>query len=657
MCGIVGIFNLREPVLPAIDVSGVLGRLHHRGPDDRGSVAIGGVFLGATRLAIIDPAGGRQPMATEDGRFHIVMNGEVYDYGRLMDELKGRGHVFGSQCDTEVVLHLVEDLWAGALDRIDGQFALAVHDARERRLLLARDRMGVCPLFYATVGDYLVFGSEMKAIFATGLLRPAIDPRALDTILAIGTVPAPRAVFDGVRCLPPGHWLEAVRGRVVERRFWDIPYPDAGEYPDRTDRVWADMLREALGRSCRRRLRADVPVGLYLSGGIDSATVGAMVSGADDVAGRAFSIRFPEPGFDESRRTQALADDLGLQVQFLTYTQRDLAGDIPTLVYHSEIPQVATESVPLLALSGLAARHAKVVLTGEGSDEALGGYPYFLWDVFLQRAGASIPGRLLIAAARRWFRRTLGSENPCEPTPRDLAWADEVFGCYPAVMARFFYLRRLRELVYSTAMFERQRGLSDAELVDVPRQAMLRWDQVNRSLYVDSRLCMTSHLLAAHGDRALMAHSIEGRYPFLDREVQELLAAAPPRVKLRWHTGKRLLRQAMKSRLPRSVTRRVKKPFLAPFGTPFVGADTPEYIRHLLAPETIRKHGYFDTGKVLKIVAALEQIKDALASDPGLSLRFDRSVVNRTVLGMALTFVVTTQILADQVETGRFGAS
>jgi asparagine synthase (glutamine-hydrolysing) len=184
---------------------------------------------------------------------------------------------------------------------------------------------------------------------------------------------------------------------------------------------------------------------------------------------------------------------------------------------------------------------------------------------------------------------------------------------------------------------------------------MLRWDQINRSLYVDSRLCMTSHLLAAHGDRALMAHSLEGRYPFLDREVQELLAVAPPHVKLRWHTGKRLLRRAMKGLLPRPVLGRVKKPFLAPFGTPFVGDDAPEYIRHLLAPEAIRKFGYFDADKVARIVAALEVVKGTLAGDSGGSMRFDRAVVQRTVLGMALTFVVTTQILADQVRAGRFG--
>lgn len=655
MCGIAGVFSLRGAALPAFDPGAVLDSIRHRGPDGRGSFRQGGVFLGATRLAIIDPAGGQQPMACETGRFRIVMNGEVYDFAPLMEELKGRGHVFRSHCDTEVVLHLVEELWAGALDRIDGQFALAVHDARENRLLLARDRMGISPLFYAVVGDTLVFASEMKAIFATGLLAPEIDPRALDAILAIGTVPAPHAVFRGVRSLPPGRWLEVRRGAITEHTFWDLAYPAAGEYPDRTERQWSDGLRDALRRACRRRLRADVPVGLYLSGGIDSASVGAFVAGTDEIAGRAFSIRFPEPGFDESRHTQALAEHLGLQVHFLAYSQHDLARDVPTLIYHGETPLIATESVPLMALAAVASRSVKVVLTGEGADEALGGYPYFLWEAFQERVGDGVLGRALVGAARRWFRRTLGADNPCEPAPSDLAWAHEVFGFYPASMGKFHYLRRLRELVYSPPMVDRLRGRSDAEFVELPRQEMLRWDRINRSLYVDSRLCMTSHLLAAHGDRALMTHSIEGRYPFLDREVQELLASAPPFVKLRWHTGKRLLRRALAERLPGAVRRRVKKPFLAPFGTPFVGREAPEYVRYLLEPDTIRTYGYFDPTRVARIAAELTEIRRALAKDTASSLRFHPDVVRRTVLGMALTFVVTTQILADQVRAGRFG--
>ena len=219
MCGIVGICNLRGGDLPDFDEQAVLRSVRHRGPDDQGAFRDHGVFLGATRLAIIDPANGRQPVSDEAGRFHLVMNGEIYDYDLLMADLQRRGHRFRSRCDTEVVVHLIEECWTGALDRIDGQFAIAAYDVRDRRLLLARDRMGISPLFYARVGDCLVFGSEMKAIFATGLVEPEIDRRSLDAILAFGCVPAPRAVFKGVHSLPPGRFLEAKNGTVSEHTF------------------------------------------------------------------------------------------------------------------------------------------------------------------------------------------------------------------------------------------------------------------------------------------------------------------------------------------------------------------------------------------------------------------------------------------------------
>ena len=507
----------------------------------------------------------------------------------------------------------------------------------------------------------------MKAIFATGLVSPKISRRSLDAVLAFGATPAPRALFEGIRVLPPGRFLEIKNGHVREQVYWDIPYNDAGDYPDRPLGQWSQELRDLLMAATRRRLKADVPVGVYLSGGIDSATIASTVAdavGAKSVNGdggrsmQAFTIGFPEPGFDESDMARRLADQMGLHINVLQYPQSQLAIDLPRTVYHGETPLVSTESVPLMAISQLASRHVKVVLTGEGSDEALGGYLYFRWEALQRTLGnGGLPGRFMMHLARTWLRHALGKRNPFVPLKDDRRWAEDIFGYYPAIMMKFLYLRMVRQMVYSDDMLARQQGLDDAELLDLPLEQMRRWEPYNRTLYLSSRIFMTSHLLGSHGDRALMSNSVEGRYPFLDRTVQEFCGTVPPSIKTTWLTDKFLLRRAMASRLPREIIRRQKKPFLAPAGTPFVGSDATDYIRHLLSPECLRRTGYFDPLKVQRLVEYLTGAKQDISQDRGASMRASGVATERLVMGLALTFVVSTQILADQVRQGRFSPS
>lgn len=654
MCGIAGIYNLRGGPLPPLDPSHVLASIRHRGPDDEGWFTGPGVFLGARRLAIIDPAGGRQPATDQAGRVQVVMNGEIFDYEQLIRQLQARGHNFKSHCDSELLAHLLAERWVDALDLIDGQYAFAAFDTHANRLLLARDRMGICPLFYARVGDCLVFASECKAIFATGLLAPTICRRSMDAMLAFGCVPAPRAMFEGISALPPGRLLEVRNGAVTQRTYWDIPYNDAGQYPRRSVADWAGEFRDTLSAAAIRRLRADVPVGYYLSGGIDSATVAALSAGHGNGARQAFSIGFPEPGFDESGRTRQLADFLGIDLNLLTYRQADLARDLPRLVYHAEAPLVTTESVPLLALSGQASKYVKVVLSGQGADEALGGYLYFRWEAAQQAVGTGLMRKFLLAIGSPFFSYFLGKRNPFVPMPADQRWAEQVFGYHPAIMMKFFYFRMIRELVYTDAMLQRQRRQQDGELIDLPRERMSRWDRYNRTLYLASRIFMANHLLATQGDRALMANSVEGRYPFLDRRVQEFLGQVPPGLKTTFRREKYLLRRAMAGHLPRQVVRRVKKPFLAPFGTQFVGADVTDQLRELLGPRMLQEFGYFDPGKVARLIEFLTREKQAIARDPGESMRAGRNVVARLLPGMALTFVASMQILEYHIRSGRF---
>lgn len=645
MCGIAGVFNVKGGPLPPLNPGAILDTIRHRGPDDEGIFLDRGVFLGARRLAIIDPEHGHQPVGDISGRFHLVMNGEIYDYDLLLNELRRRGHSFRSHCDTEVALHLFAEKWSRALDEIDGQFAIAIHDRDERRLLLARDRMGISPLFYAQSGDLLLFASEMKALFATGLINPKIDPRGLDAMLAFGCTPPPGALFEGIRSLLPGHFLEVRDGQIQEKVFWDIPYPDAGDYPEKGEAQWTEEFYDVLQRASRRRLKADVPVGLYLSGGIDSAAVAALVADTEDIRGRVFSIGFKERAYDETSRTKRIADHLGLETNFLVYLQTKLAQDLPRLLYHAETPLLISESVALMALSGLASKHVKVVLTGEGSDEALGGYHYFRWEAFKEYCGKRRVRKPLLRLAEHGLGRVLGRENPFFPGPEDLDWAEDVFGFYPAMMLQFFYWRRIRERVYSREMLERQASLSDVDFIALPREEMRRWDPLNRSLYVSSRIFMVGHLLGVHGDRALMTNSVEGRYPFLDRKVQEFLATVPPHLKTRPRTAKYLLRLAMKNHLPRETVNRRKKPFQAPIGTPFVGDDAPDYARELLDPRAIDDYGYFDAGKVRVIIDRLEKVKKSRGIAASQSHWSD---------SCALMFVLSTQVIENQLRQGRF---
>ncbi len=650
MCGIVGAFSLTGQPLPPMDRLAAMMSIHHRGPDEGGEFIATGIFLGARRLAIIDPAHGQQPTHNETGRYHLAMNGEIYDYDLHLDRLQQAGHKFHSHCDTEVAVHLFEDHWADALDIIDGQFAIAAFDQQAHRLLLARDRMGICPLFYTQVGDCLLFASEAKALFATGLVEPSINPRAMDAMLSLGCVPSPLSMYKNVRALPPGHYLDIHQGQLTEHVFWDIPYPEAGNYGRRSAGDWADELRDTLTYAARRRLKADVPVGMYLSGGIDSATIAALVADNENVRSRVFTIAFPERSLDESAQTKRIASALGVDAHVMLYPQKDLARDLPKLIHTAETPLVSTESVPLMALSGLAAQYGKVVLTGEGSDEALGGYRFFRWEAFQQSFG-----RILSGMVARRYRRSLGELNPMMPTDADRQWADGVFGFYPAAMMKFRYMRMLRALVYTDDMLARSQRADDSEFTAaLPREMLKTLDPLNRSLYVSSRGFMAHHLLGAHGDRALMANSVEGRYPFLDRRVQELLAKVPPKFKTRWNTDKLLLRRAMANRLPAEVIKRRKKPFLAPFGTPFVGETATELIRDLLSPRMLKEYGYFDPRKVASITASVEAMDARPAPTKAVDpLKFNRTTLTDTLHGMAMAFVVSTQIL-EYIVRGRF---
>lgn len=384
MCGIVGVLasggnsRVDEPLLRKM-----LGAVRHRGPDEFGVYLFGDnetrIGLGSARLSIIDLVGGQQPISNEDGTLWIVFNGEVFNYRELRSQLESFGHRFRTETDTEVLLHLFEQHGPDCIHRLNGQFAFAIWDARQRRLFLARDRCGVRPLFYAFRGGMLVFGSEIKAILCHPEIQAELDPVTLDQIFTFWSPLPPRTAFQGIHSLPPGCWMEVLaEGQMRVQRYWRFSFPEAGREPCRDQRAAAEQLSDLLRDAVRLRLRADVPVGAYLSGGLDSAVVAAMVRecGVSDL--ETFSIAFSDPAFDESDHQRRMAEFLGTRHHVINCSHEDVGRAMPSTIWHTEMPVLRTAPVPLYLLSELVRTAGfKVVLTGEGADELLAGYNIF----------------------------------------------------------------------------------------------------------------------------------------------------------------------------------------------------------------------------------------------------------------------------------------
>jgi len=377
MCGIAGIVNLKQsPPAEVETLTKMLAAIQHRGPDSTGVYRDSHAGLGSVRLTIIDLTGGDQPISNEDGTLWIVYNGEVFNYIELRPELERRGHIFSTQTDTEVILHLYEEEGPACLQRLNGQFALAIWDTVQQRLFMARDRVGIRPLFYTVQDDRLIFGSEVKAIFASGYVMAAIDPGALREVFTYWSVQSPRTIFTGIRELPPGYYLLAEDGQVSIQSYWQLDLMP--ESDRREPESYVEELEALLIDAARIRLRADVPVGAYLSGGLDSSLTTALIRGHTGNKLNTFSIAFTDPAFDERSYQQQMADYLGTEHHRLLCDYPDINQAFPEVVWHTETPILRTAPVPMFLLSGLVSEHDfKVVMTGEGADEFLAGYDIF----------------------------------------------------------------------------------------------------------------------------------------------------------------------------------------------------------------------------------------------------------------------------------------
>ena len=609
MCGIAGFSGGQiQPDAARSELETMIHTLHHRGPDGYGFHVDAGIGLAHARLSIIDLATGDQPIHNERGDVWTVFNGEIFNYVELRAELIAQGHRFYTQSDTEVIVHLYDRYGDRFVDHLNGQFAIALWDARRRRLVLARDRAGIRPLFHTRARGRIWFASEIKALLCGLPERARLHAPGLVEALTYWAPVDPETVFEDVHSLPPGHLLAIeADGRETLTRYWDWTFPEQGS-PAAFDSVEqaTDELRALLIDAVRLQLRADVPVGAYLSGGLDSSGIVAMIRGFTDTPVRTFSVAFEDAEFDESEHQQAMVRHLGTDHTTLRCTRAQIAEAFPRLVRHAEAPVLRTAPVPLMLLSRCVREQGyKVVLTGEGADEVFGGYDIFK-EAKVRRFWARQPGSTL---RPKLLGRLYGYlENSPVSNP---AFAESFFGQGLEHIERAIFAHVPRWTTSQRALNflapELRASVGSRNALDWYEQQLpadiMRWAPLSRDQYVEAKSLLAAYLLAAQGDRVAAANSIEGRVPYLDHRVIEFGNRLPPSFKIRGLTEKYLLRRALAGLLPTDIVTRTKQPYRAPDSASFfVNGKAPDYVSDLLSAERIRKAGYFDAASVGRLL-------------------------------------------------------
>jgi asparagine synthase (glutamine-hydrolysing) len=582
--------------------------LAHRGPDGSGVHVGRGAGLAHTRLAIIDREGGEQPMPDATGDTWLAFNGEIFNFIELRAALEARGHVFRTRSDTEVVLHLYARHGDRFVEHLNGQFAIALWDARRRRLMLARDRLGIRPLYHTRAGGCLWFASEPAALFAARPELRRLDPMGIAQAFTLWAPLDPDTVWQGIASLPPGHLLTVeADGRQALTRYWDWSFPDAGAAP-----AWpsieaaAEELRARLADAVRLQLRADVPVGAYLSGGLDSSAIAALVRASEGAQLRTFSLAFDEAEFDERPHQQAMARHLGTAHTTLAIGTHAIGEAFPRLVRHAGAPLLRTAAVPMMLLADEVRRQGyRVVLTGEGADEVFAGY-----DLFREAAIRRFCARQPTSQWRHLlFARLYGylAHSPAASPAMAAAFfargddaGDPVFAHRPR------WATSARAVSFLAPALRAQATAADAVAcveARLPADAR-RWAPLARDQYVEAKTLMAGYLLASQGDRAAMAGSIEARFPFLDHTLVEFANRLPPRWKLRGLEEKHILRRAVADLLPPGILSRTKQPFRAPDSRAFFVDGRPlDYVEALFDASHLQATGLFDVAATTRLYA------------------------------------------------------
>jgi asparagine synthase (glutamine-hydrolysing) len=602
MCGIAGIYNNgrnqnnNESILQSM-----VSCLAHRGPDDRGFYHADRISMGQSRLSIIDIESGRQPLYNEDRSVVVVYNGENFNYLELREDLIKRGHVFYTKSDTEVIVHLYEEYGTELFNHLNGQFSIALWDNNKEILILARDRIGICPLFFTVLDNQsVVFGSEIKAIFRyPGIVR-SIDPDSLRQMFSYWVTVPPRTIFKNISQIPPAHYIVIDSNGMQMQKYWRLQFPRADDYERRELNYYTENICSLLIDATDIRLRGDVPVGAYISGGIDSSIIAAIVNEIQNNTFNAFSLGFADPDYDETYFQNIMQEHLDVDRKHITVNQDNLNSVLNDIIRYTESPLLRSAPGPLYLLSKLVHDSGfKVVLTGEGADEFFGGYNIFKEDKvrrFWARDPESKYRPLLLSRLYPYIRKDKKMWTGSGYSFLDKNCLRSTNPFYSHAV-RWDNTRKILQFLSPDYSLP-ETNEDHSELLAYLDPDFMEWHPFARAQYLEIQLFMSGYLLSSQGDRMLMANSVEGRYPFLDHRVIEFASTIPPILKMYGLTEKYILRKSFEGIVPKSLLWRKKQPYRAPAPVFRAALNTNGLLRDVMAPDTITKNGYFDTGKV-----------------------------------------------------------
>ncbi len=638
MCGIAGIINYTHPEDKRALLTRMVGLMHHRGPDASGLYMNGPVGLAHARLSIIDlSSAGNQPIHNEDKTVWIVFNGEIFNYPDLRKDLEAKGHRFYTQTDTEVLIHLYEEKGTDMFSLLNGQFALAIWDENEQSVLLGRDRVGIRPLFYCRRSGRMTFASEIKALFADPDVERTIDPQSLSDVFTCWAPLGELTPFTNIFQLLPGHYARINSQGMHIQQYWtpDFSHEDTRERP-LTD--WVDELRGLLLDASRIRLRADVPVGAYLSGGIDSTYVSSLVKQNFNNRLSTFSVSFSDKRFDESAFQSIAVRSLKTDHQDVRCTEDDIGAVFPKIIWHTETPIIRTAPAPLFMLSKLVREsNFKVVLTGEGADEIFAGYNIFKEDK-VRRFWARHPDskarpRLL----EKLYPYIFSKANARSRQFLEGFFKKDLLATDSPVYSHLLRWHNTSQLKSFMADGFRPPGDSMGGFIDryvatLP-ETFMSWSPLSRAQYTEISIFLSNYLLSSQGDRMAMANSIEGRFPYLDYRVIEFACQVPKRLRIRGLDEKFLLKQAARQMIPDELINRPKQPYRAPISRCFFGDHKLDYVDELMSERQVQEKGYFDPKKVARLIAKCRSRQGSLLSERE---------------NMALVGILSTQLLDQQ---------
>jgi asparagine synthase (glutamine-hydrolysing) len=625
MCGIAGYYNYNlNKVVQQDSIKNMVSALNHRGPDECGFLFDKNFAMGMARLSIIDLSSGSQPLHNEDKTKWIIFNGEIFNYLELREELISKGHIFKTKSDTEVIIHAFEEFGLDFLQHLNGQFAISIWDSIKKELIIARDRVGIRPLYYSVIdGKTLIYGSEIKSLFSSNLIQPELDEKGVAEIFTYWVNIPPTSSFKNVRELPAGHFLVCNEQGIKIKKYWSLDYPEDEAFYDKPIQTVKDELSALIDDAASLRLRADVPVAAYLSGGIDSSIITSLVKKFHNNELITFSVAFKDAGYDERFFQQKMVEHIGTDHRMIEVDNHDIANEFIDVVWYAEKPMMRTAPAPLFALSKLVrSNDIKVVLTGEGADEIFGGYNIFKEDKvrrFWAKQSDSKMRPLLLSKLYPYILKSQNSVNPFWQSffkqglsDTDSPYYSHLIRWNNTAKTKLFFDESIKKYFPENGFHP---GLDNFISRDI-----LKWHSLNRAQYLETNLFMSGYLLSSQGDRMMMGNSVEGRFPYLDHRVIEYANQLPPDMKIHVLNEKYILKETFRDLLPEMITNRPKQPYRAPIAQTFLSNDSPELIKELLREDKLKEYGYFNVNASSRLINQMKEPRKNISAKDDMAL-------------------------------------